>query len=144
MIRHRSMSWRIRLGAIVGNLTSLVTVVTPAATGVAWLFLDWRTAALILLVGWVLLVPLFTLLQSIVTPDPIERIVRSLETMVLPAIEDRVSPDHGTRRRSNTDPLETPHERYVTGEIDEVEFERRVEHLLRSDSDPSMKRLKEE
>ena len=132
MIRHRSPSWKIKLGAIFGNLASLVAVSTPAATGVTLLFLGWQSAALVLLVGWLLLVPLFVLLQSIVTPDPVDRIARSLETAVLSAVEDRVSPDPEPHGRSETDPLEALQERYVMGEIDEVEFERRVERFLDS------------
>lgn len=144
MHRHRSPSRRAKLGTIFGHLASLVAVSTPAATGATLLFLGWQWAALVLLVGWLLLVPLFTLLQSIVAPDPVDRIVRSIEAVVLSMVDDRVSPDHKSHERSETDPLETLQECYVAGDIDELELERRVERFLDSDAEPPVHMAKED
>ena len=131
--RPLSRTARTRLGVVFHHLASLSAVSTPAIAVLALVLLGWESALVAVTVGWLLLVPLFTIAQSVVTPDPLERIAESVGIAVASTIENRVSIDPDGEARGATEPLETLRDRYAAGEIDEAAFERRVERLLETD-----------
>ncbi len=93
-----------------------VAAVATLAVGIlAAMFAGWQVAAAVFVVGWLLVVPVADELADR-APAPDEE----------PATE-RPADDTDAE---TVDPLETLRERYATGEIDEVEFERRLEDLV--------------
>jgi uncharacterized membrane protein len=86
-------------------LVGLIAVVTLPIGILSAMFASIEVAAVVFVVGWFLLVPVLAILG---------------EEMAFDAEEE----DAGS------DPVEALRERYARGEIDEVEFERRLEGLL--------------
>jgi uncharacterized membrane protein len=92
------------------SLAGIAAVTTLPVGILAGLFLGGDAAAVVFVVGWFLLVPLFGVLSE-------EEVVRS-------DAEDETAA---------SSPLDELRERYARGEIDEVEFERRLERLLETE-----------
>ncbi|ELZ10877.1 hypothetical protein C479_08698 [Halovivax asiaticus JCM 14624] len=110
---HRSTS------PLIEALIPVIAVATLPIGTLALIFLDSSIGLAIFIVGWFLLVPLLGVLSGLSDEDfDIERGERT--------------DDVASKRQ---DPLETLRERYARGEIDEAEFERRVDDLL--DTDPT-------
>jgi len=115
---------RVTSDALVG----LVAVVTlPAGILSAMLFGE-GIAGIVFVVGWLLLVPAIAIVGD-------EMLVE--ET------------DDDPEDRDDQDPIEALRDRYARGEIDEVEFERRLEGLLATedadaDDEASIERAIEE
>jgi uncharacterized membrane protein len=99
-----------------GLADSLISVTAVVVTGVVALaaVLDTGLAWELAVLGYVLVVPLVTLLEG--------SIVGALQSDEEPVDEERAA-------------LERPRDRYAAGEIDEAEFERRVERLLETVAD---------
>jgi len=88
-----------------------------------------RAALLVAVVGWLLLTPLSVILREQAEADSDEVPDQTNETA--PASETTTS------EAETADPVERLRERYADGEIDDVEFERRLEALVATeDADP--------
>lgn len=92
------------------SLAGIAAVTTLPVGILAALFLGWDAAVVVFVVGWFLLVPLFGVLSE-------TEVVRSETEDEAPA----------------SSPLDELRDRYARGDIDEVEFERRLERLLETE-----------
>ena len=87
-----------------------------------------RPALIALVVGWFLLTPLSAVLKEEVFDEELDEAANSVSN----AAEVETDAD---------DPLERLRERYAAGEIDEAEFERRLDALIETeDADPETAR----
>jgi len=95
-----------------GLFAAIVTLPLGVLTG---MFVGFTAAAVVFVVGWFLLTPLL--------------LVGSHE--FVPLLRDRFgSSDDAAERAGESDPLAELKARYARGEIDDAEFERRVERLV--------------
>lgn len=103
------------------------TAILTLGTGIlAFVALGWEPAALILALGWMVVVPLFAILTDA---------FGSLE-----AVREGHRPERGVPPADAADDdtdaaLDALRRRYARGDIDEVEFERRVERLLETETE---------
>jgi len=102
------------LVSILGVLTAVVTLPVGVLTA---LFLGFLPAAVVFVIGWFLLTPLL-----IIGGEELVPLLRERQTATATATE---VPEE--------DPLEELKHRYARGEIDDLEFERRVERLVELD-----------
>lgn len=94
----------------IAILTSLIAVLTLPAGLLALLFWTPTAAAVIFVVGWLLLVPVIPLIALYFS------------------IRDSKVPEEST-----DNPVSDLKHRYAAGEIDEDEFNRRIEHLIETE-----------
>lgn len=111
---------------VIEELIPVIAVGTLPIGILSFMFLGWTAGITVFVVGWFLLVPLFGVLS--------DRSDGERET---------TSKTADTATTDQRDPLETLRERYARGEIDEAEFERRLEDLLETDPDESASRVDE-
>lgn len=104
---------------LTGALTALVAVLTLPVGLLAGLFVGLEAAAIVFIVGWLLLVPGIPILGE----------------ELLPAITDRIPARRGPEADPDpaVDPVAELKRQYAEGEISEAEFERRVEQVLEAD-----------
>lgn len=115
------MSWLRRL-------TPVFAVVTLPIGILAALFVGWHAAAVVFVVGWLLLTPLSAILfGGPYTPAPGGDPEEIQEWM---AVADRMDSDDSGSTGPDEDPIAELRDRYARGEIDEAELERRLEALL--------------
>lgn len=100
------------------TLAGLAAVGTLPAGILAALFLGLTEAAVVFVVGWLLLVPVFGVLDDAVGSD------------------DESASERNEASVEGDDPLEALKARYARGEIDEAEFEARLERLVAADEIP--------
>lgn len=100
-------------GDLSGAIVALIAVLTLPLGILTGLFVGLKAAAVVFVVGWFLLVPTVAIVGD----------------ELLPALGESVRDDSKSEAES-TDPLTELKERYARGEIDEAEFERRIERLL--------------
>lgn len=92
-------------------------------------------AAITMVVGWFLLTPLSALAQKIVLGGDGEDDTTDVQT------DQRQSTRNDVTADESDDPVERLRDRYARGEIDETEFERRLDTLLATeDADPETAR----
>ncbi|WP_436927716.1 SHOCT domain-containing protein [Halosimplex amylolyticum] len=100
---------------LLGGVAAVVAILTLPLGLLAGLFVGFEAAAVVFIVGWFLLTPLIPIVGNEIWPALRER----------SGSTDRASADDDA-----DDPLEQLKARYARGEIDDVEFERRVERLI--------------
>jgi len=106
-------------------LVGIVAVATLPLAALAAIFVGGEAAAVVAIVGWFFLVPVLGILSEHV--DLREWLGDRRE-------RDRtVGATRGDERDDEDDALQRLRERYAAGEIDEVEFERRLERLLETE-----------
>jgi uncharacterized membrane protein len=107
------------LVAIVAVGTLPVGILTAIFAGIV-------PAAVVFVVGWLLLVPVLGILQDAISSSD-HRV--DVDDVVEQRMKEAVEPDESTA----ADPMEELRERYAAGELDDVEFERKVEKLLETE-----------
>ena len=108
------------------TLAGVAAVVTLPAGILAAMFVGGTAAGVVFVVGWLLLVPLFGMLSDRATsPEEVNEWVEVAE-----AAQDLDDGD------TSEDPLEALRERYARGELDEAEFERKLERLVATEEIP--------
>ncbi|WP_415379711.1 SHOCT domain-containing protein [Halosimplex sp. TS25] len=100
---------------LLGGVTAVVAILTLPLGLLAGLFVSFEVAAVVFILGWFLLTPLIPIVGN----------------EIWPALRERSgSADRAAADDDADDPLEELKARYARGEIDDVEFERRVERLV--------------
>jgi hypothetical protein len=85
-------------------------------------------------VGWLLLTPLSGILAYVLgVTDESDGLGAEIERETRAALADATRDGTGFRDDPTENPLATLRDRYARGEIDEIEFERRVERLLETE-----------
>lgn len=108
-------------GDVDGPLEALVAIIAVAtlpAGILAAVFMDPGTAGIVFVVGWLLLVPVLAILSDYVDPKLTSSGAKSASA---------------SESETEDDALQRLRERYAAGEIDEAEFERRVERLIETE-----------
>jgi hypothetical protein len=120
-----------------GNLWEALTAIAAVATlGVGVLvaiLFGLFEAAIVFVVGWLLLVPVFGILSDTFGPSGSgagDEIEAAVEQRVADSIAD--AGDSGDAG-STEDPLEALRERYARGELGDEEFERKLERLIETE-----------
>jgi len=123
--------------SVLRRLTPLFAVITLPLGILAAIFAGLVAAAVVFVVGWLLLTPASAILfgppssESTGADDEFEQLIQERMTEEL---------REGSDGRSPEDPVEKLRRRYAQGEIDEVELERRLDALLEmEDVDPEAK-----
>ncbi|NGM67651.1 SHOCT domain-containing protein [Natronolimnobius sp. AArcel1] len=95
------------------TLIATVAVLTLPLGLLAGIFVSFQTALVVFIVGWLLLLPLLAISREFV-------------------VESSDDPNRGSHESADTSlgALETLKKRYAEGEIDEHEFERKVDTLV--------------
>jgi len=104
---------------LLETLTGVVAVVTLPLGIFAGMFLGGEAAGVVFIGGWLLLVPLLGILSDYVDEDELD-----IDTDI--GASDSTTADED-------DAIQRLRERYAAGEIDDVEFERKVERLLETE-----------
>lgn len=115
--------------ALLRALPAVAAVGTLPVGILAGLFAGLEAAVVVFLVGWLLLVPLGGVLSQHLLGERETRagVVDAMEGMIREEIE---TDERAGESEPERDPIETLRERYAAGEIDDVEFERRLEDLV--------------
>ncbi|MFC7140055.1 SHOCT domain-containing protein [Halosimplex aquaticum] len=102
-------------------LVAVVAVATLPLTALAGIFLGEAAAATVAIVGWLFLVPVIAIVSDYVDVQ---------EWLAGPSTAEATADE---RDDAGDDALQRLRERYAAGEIDDVEFERRLERLLETE-----------
>ncbi|WP_123534951.1 SHOCT domain-containing protein [Halosimplex salinum] len=100
---------------LVGGIAATVAILTLPVGLLAGLFVSFEVAAVVFIVGWFLLTPLIPIVGNEIWPALRERSQRG---------------EAADESDAAADPLAELKARYARGEIDDAEFERRVERLV--------------
>lgn len=114
------------------TLVAITAVATLPIGLLAGLFLGLTEAAVVFVIGWLLLTPVFGILSGQyggLDPDEVEQWTTVAERA-------RTLQDDGEPSTDEETPLETLRERYARGEIDESEFEQQIERLVATEEIP--------
>ncbi|WP_313694026.1 SHOCT domain-containing protein [Halorarum halobium] len=116
---------------LVGAAPAIFAVGTLPFVALSAILLGGQAAAIVAILGWFLLTPLSAVIQEEVLAD--EGTGWNRTEGDDDAVVERRNPWWGTvetREVEESDPLDRLRERYADGEIDEDEFERRLDLLL--------------
>lgn len=119
-----------KLSNLFETLAGVTAVTTLSAGILAAIFLGGTEAAVVFVVGWLLLVPLFGILSGAgvgTTPEEVERWMD---------VAERAEEMDESEESDDENPLELLRNRYARGEIDDVEFEERLERLVATEEIP--------
>ena len=120
-----------RFAMLFEALTAIAAVATLPVGILAAIFLGFTEAAVVFVVGWLLLVPVFAILSNVITgPGPPAFVQQRMND----ATQTKATDD--SNESDDENPLELLRDRYARGEIDEEEFERRVERLVATEEIP--------
>ncbi len=125
-------------------LVGIVAVATLPVGILAAVFLGLFEAFLVFVVGWLFLVPVLGILMETLglleddeseVSDEVEAAFRQrvAESVAESTPGDAGGPVGNDSDETDEDPLETLRERYARGEIDDVEFERKLERLIETE-----------
>lgn len=114
-------------------LTGIAAVATLGVGVLTAILLGLFEAAIVFVVGWLLLVPVLGILSDTFG----SRTDRGPDDEIEAAVEQRVADSiAGGRRDGDTgteDPVEALRERYARGELGDEEFERKLERLIETE-----------
>jgi len=117
-------------------LVGIAAVATLPAGILAALFFGVFEAAIVFVVGWLLLVPVLGILSDALGEPSGGAGENEIEAAVKRRVAESIDDGGGTPtadRGSDEDPLETLRERYARGEVNDVEFERKLERLIETE-----------
>lgn len=123
-----------RLGQPFEALAAIAAVVTLPVGLLAAIFLGVIEAAVVFVVGWLLLVPLFGVVSEALGGE--ESDAEEVERWLDVAERAKTMKDEEGGATSNENPLETLRERYARGALDDDEFEARLERLVATEEIP--------
>lgn len=120
---------------VMERLTAVVAVATLPVGILTAVFVSLTAALAVFVVGWLLLVPVFGILSDGPGTTETER------TTGLSSEQTAGESGEDGHEDAARDPIEELRERYASGEIDELELERRLDALLEmEDVDPDDER----
>jgi len=115
------------MARLLGLLVPVLAVVTLPLGLLTALFVGLTQAAVVFVVGWLLLVPLAAILAGVLKHHSAE--MTAPDEGVLAS----GTGSSGATADADEDPVEVLRDRYARGEIDEAELERRLDALLELD-----------
>lgn len=118
------------MGRVMEGLTAIAAVATLPIGLLTLFFLGWQAALAVFVVGWLLLVPVFGILLYVFGDETDESSeVGGQSADIAAAVHSAGVADDAPA----SDPLGALRDRYARGEINDDEFERRVDALLETD-----------
>lgn len=118
---------------LLEGLAALVAVATLPAAILTTLFVEFTFALAVLGIGWFVLLPVIGIAARMLDETPDEKdgsVEAELEQTVQDEIRTAVQASHES---ASAGPVEELRQRYARGEIDDYEFERKLEAVLEMD-----------
>lgn len=117
-----------------GEKLKEATPILTLGAGLIALFLGYSWWWMVFVVGWAVLTPLMGILFKDPTAEAIEEQIRADVAGSVGVASSGEPTDDGTGIDDREDALDLLRERYARGDLDEAEFERKVERLLETES----------
>ncbi|WP_435124264.1 SHOCT domain-containing protein [Halobaculum sp. D14] len=128
---------------LVEAAPGVIAVATVGFAALAGIFGGGGAGAAVAVVGWLLLTPLSAILGDVFVGDDDSETAASLSRSRSQSQSDAVGAE---RDAEAADPVERLRQRYAAGDIDDVEFEQRLDTLLETedaDAETARERLRE-
>lgn len=113
-------------------LAGAAAVITLPIGLLTWLFFGFTATAVVFIIGWFMLVPLFGILSEYLGPADAEEIEELTEV----AQTAQKLQESNAADGNSADPLGTLRERYARGELSDDEFEQKLDRLVATDEIP--------